>query len=133
MSSILRLLSDHLMTAVLFMCTALFLTLEVFMTYPTLHITKGPGSRDLEQAFLARDLGAIAKFTVFAEGYKPLIIGLKILNFNFVTCHGPNYKIGGLPVNLVNIDREFLPRFNFIFVEYNSEQREGIMTFSNAE
>jgi len=37
------------------------------MTNANLPIAKGPGQRDLEQAFLARNLGATAKFTIFID------------------------------------------------------------------
>ncbi|MFT5849287.1 MAG: hypothetical protein ACI9H6_000088 [Patiriisocius sp.] len=93
-----------------------------------------PGQRDLEQAFLARNLGATATFTIFTDE-RPMEVDLTILNFSFLTCHGPNYKLGG---NLVGATmRIFVPQvvgpFNFIFVEYNTEKRDGEMMFSNAE
>ena len=99
------------------------------MAYPTLHITNGPGQRDLEQAFLARNLGAVVKFTV-SNGNQPTIVGLKILNFSFVTCHGLMYELGGL---LTDAENKELPTHNFIFVHYNLEARTGKMEFSNAE
>jgi hypothetical protein len=102
------------------------------MTTPTLHIANGPGQRDLELAFVARNLGAEAKFTIFRPIQGPLVVGLKILNFDFVTCHGPNYKIGGL-LTVDWVSGKTLPPFNFIFVQYNAEERQGIMEFSNAE
>lgn len=101
------------------------------MANPTLHITNGPGQRDLEQAFLARNLGAKAMFTLFVEGYGPATTHLKILNFAYVTCHGPNYKLGGKLWD--TSPKAKLPPWNFIFVEYNSETKQGKMEFSNAE
>lgn len=102
------------------------------MTLPSLHITNGPGQRDLEQAFVARNLGAEAKFTIFADG-EPVVVGLKIYNFDFVTCHGPNYKLGGQMTQVRSEDKKKLPPFNWIFVKYNAEERRGTMEFSNAE
>lgn len=102
------------------------------MTLPSLHITNGPGQRDLEQAFVARNLGAEAKFTIFADD-KLLCVGLRIYNFNFVTCHGPNYKLGGQLTQINAEDKKKLPLHNWIFVKYNTEERRGTMEFSNAE
>ena len=101
------------------------------MANPTLHIVNGPGRRDLEQAFLARNLGAKAMFTIFVEDYDPMLVGLKILNFGFVTCHGPNYKLGGTLIATTATSE--LPAHNFIFVEFNVETKRGKMEFSNAE
>jgi len=104
------------------------------MTTPTLHITNGPGQRDLEQAFLARNLGAVAKFTIFIDD-RPMEVELKILNFEFVTCREPNYQLGGMLAG--STMNTFVPEvvgpFNFIFVKYNAEARSGEMIFSNAE
>ena len=102
------------------------------MTLPSLYITNGPGQRDLEQAFVARNLGAEAKFTIFAED-EPLVVGLRIYNFDFVTCHGPNYKLGGQLSKIRLENKKKLPPFNWIFVNYNAEERRGTMEFSNAE
>lgn len=104
------------------------------MTNPKLHITKGPGQRDLEQAFLARHLGATARFTIFIDE-RPMEVDVRILNFSFVSCQGTNYKLGGLLVGATM--QIFVPQvvgpFNFIFVEYNADKRTGEMEFSNAE
>lgn len=109
-------------------------TQEVFMAIPKLDIVNGPGQRDLEQAFLARNLGATAKFTIFIDE-RPMEVDLKIINFSYVTCQGPNYKLGGLLVGATM--QIFVPQvvgpFNFIFVRYNSDKRNGKMHFSNAE
>ena len=104
------------------------------MAFPKLHIIKGPSQRALEQAFIARDLGARATFTLFAETqvYEQISVKLNILNFSFVTCHGPNYELGGNLVNVSSEDLAKLPSFNFIFVEYNTDTRSGMMEFSNA-
>ncbi len=106
------------------------------MTLPSLHVTNGPGQRDLELAFIGRNLGACAEFTIFVSSeteMRPMVVRLSILNFNFVTCHGPNYKLGGLLSGLGEGDKKRLPPFNFIFVKYNPEERQGTMEFSNAE
>ncbi len=102
------------------------------MTLPWLYIGNGPGQRDLEQAFVARNLGAVAKFTLFVEG-QPLVVRLKIYNFQFVTCHGSNYKLGGQLSEISAEDKKKLPPYNWISVEYNSNDRTGKMEFSNAE
>lgn len=102
------------------------------MTYPTLHITRGPAQRDLELAFIGRNLGARARFTIFLEKNGPIEVELQIFNFSFVTCHGPNYKLGGRLPELQNSAKQKLPRFNWIFVEYNADERSGEMEFSNA-
>ncbi|MEK7602167.1 MAG: hypothetical protein AAB472_01655 [Patescibacteria group bacterium] len=101
------------------------------MTYPKLHITNGPGVRDLEHAFTARNLGATATFTIFLPECGPILFRLQILNFAFVTCQGPNYKLGGILSSSAWREPR-LPPFNFIFVEYNAEKRTGMMEFSNA-
>lgn len=107
------------------------------MTYPTWTITKGPGQRDLEQAFIARKQGATATFSLFIESdklsQKIHQVKVSILNFSFVTCLGPNYKLGGLLVNTPSDIHKLLPKYNFIFVEYNAEDRLGKMEFSNGE
>ena len=102
------------------------------MTLPSLHITNGPDQRDLELAFVARNLGVMASFTIFVKD-RPMVVGLRILNFQFVTCHGPNYKIGGKLSDISLDEREKLPAFNWIFVNYNTESRRGKMEFSNGE
>jgi hypothetical protein len=103
-----------------------------FMAGPTLIISNGPGQRDLEQAFLARKLGATARFSVICEGSQIVEVSLQILNFAFVTCHGPKYQLGGQLAHLSAADKEKLPAyFNFIFVEYDTEKRQGGMEFSN--
>ncbi len=102
------------------------------MTLPSLDITNGPGQRDLEQAFVARNLGAEARFTIFVAG-EPLVIGLRIYNFSYVAAHAPNYSLGGCLVQVRAPDMEKLPPFNWIFVEYNAQDRKGVMKFSNAE
>ena len=104
------------------------------MADSTLSIVKGPGMRDLEQAFIARNLGAVCFFTVYVPNFGTLEIRLRILNLSFVTCHGPNYKIGGVLVMPVK-PRALgsLPPFNFIFVEYNAEEKAGTMQFTNGE
>ena len=107
--------------------------MEVLMTYPKLHITNGPAQRDLELAFIGRNLGACARFTIFIDGDGPMAVQLKIYNFDFVTCHGPNYKLGGKLPGLSFVDGQRLPSHNWIFVEYNAEKRTGQMEFSNAE
>lgn len=101
------------------------------MAYPTLYVANGPGQRDLEQAFLARHLGAVAKFTVCLAEQPPLIVRLSILNFNYVTCQGPNYKLGGQLVGLNDREKTKLPMHNCIFIEYNAEDRTGVMEFTN--
>ena len=106
---------------------------RVFMAYPRLHITKGPGERDLELAFIARRLGAEATFTIYVEDFGPILVGLSISNFQYVTCHGPKYKLGGQLSSFPNGVAVKLPAHNFIFVEYDAEQRSGVMEFSNAE
>jgi len=100
------------------------------MANPTLHIVNGPSGRALEQAFVARDLDAKATFRLSASG-GPLEVGFKILNFGFVTSHGPNYKLGGHVS--AGMHEQELPQHNFVFVEYNSRTRQGKMEFSNAE
>jgi hypothetical protein len=108
---------------------------EVFMTLPSLHITNGPAQRDLELSFIARHLGTSAKFTIVVinqEEIRPLVVWFKILNIEFVTCHGPNYKLGG-QLLISSGDEKCLPPFNFIFVKYNTDERKGMMEFSNAE
>jgi hypothetical protein len=109
-------------------------TQEVFMTIPKLHITNGPGQRDLEQAFLSRNLGATAKFTIFIDK-RPMEVDLRITNFSFVTSQGANYKLGGLLVGatMQTFVSEVVGPFNFIFVQYNTDKRDGEMVFSNAE
>lgn len=102
------------------------------MTYPTLIIVNGPGQRDLELAFVGRNLGAAAEFTVITQDHSRLKVSLKILNFSFVTCYGAKYKLGGQLVWLSVNDREKLPsHFNFINAEYHVEDRDGNMEFSN--
>ncbi len=103
------------------------------MTYPKLHITNGPGQRDLETAFLGRSLGAVAKFTIFIDE-RPMEVRIKILNLEFVTCHGSNYRLGGLLEGTTTeiFIHEIVGDFNFIFIEYNSDDRKGTMEFSNA-
>jgi hypothetical protein len=103
------------------------------MALPFLHITNGPAQRDLELAFVGRNLGAEAKFTIFVPDFGPTMFGLRIYNFKHVTCHGPNYKLGGLLGEVNSEHKHHLPPFNFIFVEYNAEKRPGRMEFSNAE
>ena len=106
------------------------------MTLPSQPITNGPGQRDLELAFIGRNLDARAEFTIMIVSEKeirPMIVRFKILNFAFVTCHGPNYKLGGYLPGLGEGDKKRLPPFNFIFVQYNTEERKGTMEFSNAE
>lgn len=106
------------------------------MALPSLHITNGPAQRDLELAFIGRNLDARAEFTVFIGNEveaRPMVVRLKILNFEFVTCHGPNYKLGGYLLGLGEGDKKRLPPFNWIFVQYNAEERQGKMEFSNAE
>lgn len=109
-------------------------TQEVFMTNAKLHITNGPGQRDLEQAFLARNLGATARFTIFIDD-RPMEVDFKILNFSFVTCRGKNYKLGGhlVGATMQTLVPQVVGQFNFVFVEYNSDKRKGEMEFSNAE
>lgn len=109
--------------------------MEVLMALPSQHITNGPAQRDLELAFIARHLGTTAKFTIMVANQaeiRPMIVWLKILNLEFVTCHGPNYKLGG-QLLIGSGDAKRLPPFNFIFVTYNTDVREGTMEFSNAE
>ncbi len=103
------------------------------MANPKLHITNGPGQRDLELAFIGRNLDAHATFTIFVASeneMRPLVVRLRIYNFEFVTCHGPNYKIGG-HLRIEDGDRKRLPPFNFIFVSYNADWKNGTMEFSN--
>ncbi len=95
------------------------------------HITTGPDQHDLELAIVSRNLGAVAKFTIYIEG-EPAVVDFRVFNFSFVTCHGPNYKLGGRLVGDPSI-KEKLPAHNWIFVEYNTEQRQGKIEFSNAE
>ena len=105
------------------------------MALPSQPITNGPAQRDIELAFVARNLGTSAKFTIMVMNEKeirPMVVWLKILNFGFVTCHGPNYKLGG-QLLISSGDEKRLPPFNFIFVTYNTDERKGIMEFSNAE
>jgi hypothetical protein len=101
------------------------------MTLPSQPITNGPAQRDLELAFVARNLGTSTKFTIIVEIH-PMIVWMKILNFEFVTCHGPNYKLGG-QLLISSGDEKRLPPFNFVFITYNAEERKGTMEFSNAE
>jgi hypothetical protein len=103
------------------------------MANPNLRIINGPGQRDLEQAFLARNLGARATFTLFIEGYGPSHVMYRILNFAYVTCQGQNYKLGGHLSVKDPSESKKLPAFNFVFVEYNAETKKGEMEFSNAE
>lgn len=104
------------------------------MTLPTLSITNGPGQRDLELAFLSRNLGAQTKFTILlSEKNTTINVNLIIYNFSFITAHGANYKLGGRLDQVHSADRKHLPPFNFVFVNYNTEKRQGIMEFSNAE
>jgi len=107
-------------------------TMEVLMTYPKLHIVNGPAQRDLEQAFLARNLGARARFIILVEDGHRMEVHLQIFNFSFVTCQGLNYKLGGKLPELRLDRKKFLPPFNWIFVEYNAEERSGQIEFSNA-
>jgi hypothetical protein len=103
------------------------------MAHPTKRpILNGPGQRDLEQAFLARNLGALARFTI-SNNDEPVEMHLKILNFSFVTCQGPNYSLGGILMRIERDGKAQLPPFNFLFVEYNAETRTGTMEFSNGE
>ncbi|HEY5383357.1 MAG TPA: hypothetical protein VIJ88_02275 [Candidatus Paceibacterota bacterium] len=105
------------------------------MTLPYRPITNGPAQRDLELAFIARNLGTSAKFTIVVASeneIRPMVVWLKILNLEFVTCHGPNYKLGG-QLLISSGDEKRLPPFKFIFVKYNTEERKGTMEFSNAE
>jgi hypothetical protein len=132
---IVALLSDELIAyIVLYVRCNRPLNQEVFMANPTLHITNGPSARALEQAFVARDLGAKATFRLFIDGDGPMSVQYRIYNFSFVTCHGPNYKLGG---NLREVTPSSwaakLPPHNFVFVEYNAETKQGKMEFSNAE
>lgn len=105
------------------------------MALPSQPITNGPAQRDLELAFVARNLGTSAMFTIMVAGeseIRPVVVWLKIFNFEFVTCHGPNYKLGG-QLLISSRDEKRLPPFNFVFVKYNTEERKGTMEFSNAE
>jgi hypothetical protein len=105
------------------------------MALPSQPIINGPGQRDLELAFIGRNLDARAEFTIMVVSEKeirPMIVRMMILNFEFVTCHGPNYKLGG-QLMMGSGDRSRLPPFNFIFVQYNAEERKGTMEFSNGE
>lgn len=104
--------------------------MEALTTYPSFRILKGPGQRDLEMAFIARNLGATARFTILVDQWD-IQVPLRILNFELVTCHGPIYKIGGVPVGLSDSDKSYLPPFNFLFVDYNEKERSGSMEFSN--
>ncbi len=111
-----------------------FELMEAFMAYPKHHILKGPAQRDLEMAFISRNLGARARFTVFVTGHNQEVeIALRILNFSFVTCQGPNYNLAGDGPEISSAQRLILPPFNFIFVTYNTEQRGGLMEFTNGE
>lgn len=103
------------------------------MTLPFMHIINGPGQRDLEQAFVARNLGAEAKFTLFLPDHGPTMFGLKIYNFEYITCHGPKYKLGGLLQDVGSEYKKKMPPFNFVFVQYDAEERKGKIEFSNAE
>ena len=105
------------------------------MALPSQPITNGPGQRDLELAFVGRNLDARAEFTIMVVSeneIRPMVVRLMILNFKFVTCHGPSYELGG-QLMIGSGERSRLPPFNFIFVKYNSEERKGTMEFSNAE
>ena len=105
------------------------------MTLPKSHIANGPGQRDLELAFVGRNLGAAAKFRIYIAD-KPMVVTLRILNLAFVSAHGPNYKLGGQLIGLSGLsheDQKKLPAFNWIFVDYNCETKQGTMEFSNAE
>ncbi len=102
------------------------------MTLPSLHITNGPGQRDLELAFVAREIGSQVRFTLFAGG-GPVMVRYRIMNLSFVTGHGPVYKLGGQLMLSRADDKEKLPPFNFVYVNYDTERRQGTMEFSNAE
>lgn len=113
------------------MLYVLFLNLEVLMTCPTLHITNGPAERDLELAFVGRRLGATVEFTVFLPDAEPSSVRMEILNFYFVTCHGPVYELGGILTHIPIESKSKLPPFNFMFVKYHAQNRNGTMMFSN--
>lgn len=105
------------------------------MALPSLPITNGPAQRDLELAFTARHLGTSAKFTIMVgkeSDIRPMLVWLKILNFEFVTCQGPNYKLGG-QLLISSGHEKHLPPFNFVFLNYNPEERKGTIEFSNGE
>ncbi len=127
--------SDNLAAhTILYVWCDVLKTTEVFMANPILRIINGPGQRDLEQAFLARKLGATARFTIIIDG-RSMEVELEILDLEFVTCREPNYKLGG-QISGVTMSI-FVPQvvgpFDFIFVEYNTKGRTGKMTFLNAE
>ncbi|HVV38780.1 MAG TPA: hypothetical protein VHD31_00445 [Candidatus Paceibacterota bacterium] len=102
------------------------------MALPELHITNGPGQRDLELAFLGRNLGAQVKFTIFTDGHGPLVVALGIYNLDFTTCQGPVYRLGG-QLSIGAEEKKKLPPFNWVFLDYNAETKRGLMRFSNAE
>jgi len=110
---------------------------EVFMANPTLYVIKGPSQRGLELAFLARDSDAKALFTILVDdmplGLSHVAVGMKILNFSFITCQGPNYRLGGQLLTVIPAGAKAkLPPHNFVFVDYNAKERNGTMVFSNA-
>ncbi len=103
------------------------------MALPSLHITNGPSVRAVELAFVARDVGAMATFTVFIPDLGPYELSFRIFNFQYVTCHGPNYKLGGRLFGVRSEHAEKLPPSNWVYVQYDAEKKQGTMEFSNAE
>ncbi len=51
------------------------------MALPSQHITNGPGQRDLELAFIGRNLGALVTFTIFLQNQdesRPMIVRMTL-------------------------------------------------------
>jgi hypothetical protein len=101
------------------------------MSYPKFPIANGPGRRDLEMAFLSRDIGGRVMFTIFIDN-QPMVVRLRICNFHFNTCDGSRYEVGG-ELTASPIDLEKLPLFNWVTAHYDCEGRNGTLELSNGE